>query len=53
MAKISFRLTDKNMSMKRLGDWKPMEFKLTLEVPFWFGKSIIRFIKKKVEEGLR
>lgn len=50
MREISFRLVDKKMSMKRLGDWEPIKFKITLEVPHCFGQSIIRYIKKKEEE---
>ena len=50
MDEILFKVTAKKMSMESLGDGKPTKFKITLEVPLWFGKSIIRLIKTKVKE---
>lgn len=53
MREILFRLIDKKMSMKRLGDYEPIKFNITLEVPLWFGQFIIKLIKEKTKELIR
>ena len=53
MRKILFRLTDKKMSMKSLGEFEPIKFEITLEVPHCFGQLVIELIKEKAKEWLK
>jgi len=50
MREILFKLVAKKMDKKRLGSYEPVRFNITLEVPLWFGESIIQLIKEKAKE---
>ena len=50
MRERTYKITDTKMSKRMLGSWEPIKFNIILEVPSWFGESIIRLISKKWKE---